>query len=164
MILGDVAAAVGKGLFAGLAGTAAMTLSQEIEMKFSGREPSTGPGDMVADLLGVEPRGQKEKESFSSLVHWTWGTLWGVPRGLISLAGLRGLHDSVPKVVLPPLHSDLPQRRGSRAQINLRVSLWTSECGQKCIDSRGVPIPPLMLLPWRQLEEGDQVTQARTIQ
>lgn len=90
MILGDVAATVGKGLFAGLAGTAAMTLSQKIEMKFSGREPSTGPGDMVADLLGVEPKGQEERETFSTLVHWTWGTVWGVPRGLISLAGLRG--------------------------------------------------------------------------
>ena len=90
MILGDVAAAVGKGLFAGLAGTAAMTLSQQIEMKFSGREPSTGPGDMVADLLGIEPKGQKERENFSNLVHWTWGTVWGMPRGLIALAGLRG--------------------------------------------------------------------------
>jgi hypothetical protein len=49
MILGDVATAVGKGLFAGLAGVAAMTLSQQIEMKLSGREPSTSPGDMVAD-------------------------------------------------------------------------------------------------------------------
>ena len=90
MVLGDVAGAVGKGLFAGLAGTAAMTLSQQIEMKFSGREPSTGPGDMVADLLGVEPKGQKERESFSNLVHWTWGSAWGVPRGLIALAGARG--------------------------------------------------------------------------
>jgi hypothetical protein len=90
MLLGDVAAAVGKGLFAGLAEVAAMTASQEIEMKLSGREPSTGPGDMFADLLGVEPKGQKERESFSNLVHWTWGTVWGVPRGLISLAGLHG--------------------------------------------------------------------------
>lgn len=56
MIFGAVAAAVGKGLFAGLAGTAAMTLSQQIEMKLSGREPSTGPGDMVADLLASATR------------------------------------------------------------------------------------------------------------
>jgi len=87
LILADVAAAFGKGLFAGLAGTAAVTLSQQIEMKFSEREPSIGPGDMAADLLGVEPKGQKERESFSNLVHWTWGTVWGVPRGFISLAG-----------------------------------------------------------------------------
>jgi hypothetical protein len=90
MILGDVATAVGKGLFAGLAGVAAMTLSQQIEMKPSGREPSSSPGDMVADLLGIEPKGQKERETFSNLVHWTWGAAWGVPRGLIALTGARG--------------------------------------------------------------------------
>jgi hypothetical protein len=47
---------------------AAITLSQEIEMKLSGREPSSGPGDLVADLLRVEPKGQKERETFSNLV------------------------------------------------------------------------------------------------
>jgi hypothetical protein len=53
-------------------------------------DPSTGPGDMVADLIGVEPKGQKERESFSNLVHWMWGSAWGVLRGLIALAGVRG--------------------------------------------------------------------------
>ena len=90
MALENVTAAIGQGLVAGFCGTAAMTLSQQIEMKLSGREPSTGPGDMVASLLGVEPKGQKERETFSNLVHWTWGTLWGLPRGLISLVGAKG--------------------------------------------------------------------------
>ena len=90
MALENVTAAIGRGLIAGFCGTAAMTLSQQIEMKLSGREPSTGPGDMVASLLGVEPKGQREKETFSNLVHWTWGTLWGLPRGLISLRGAKG--------------------------------------------------------------------------
>lgn len=37
MKLGDVAADVGKGLFAGVAGTAAMTVSSTLEMKIRGR-------------------------------------------------------------------------------------------------------------------------------
>ena len=90
MALENVTAAIGQGLIAGFCGTAAMTLSQQIEMKLTGREPSTGPGDMVARLLGVEPKGERERESFSNVVHWTWGTLWGLPRGLISLSGAKG--------------------------------------------------------------------------
>ena len=40
MSLGDVAADFGKGLFAGVAGTAAMTVSSTLEMKLSGRPTS----------------------------------------------------------------------------------------------------------------------------
>ena len=70
MILGDVAGAVGKALVAGFAGVIAMALYQEIEMKLSGCKSSTGPGDRVADLLGVKPKGEKDRETFSSLTHW----------------------------------------------------------------------------------------------
>ena len=53
--LGDLAAAVGKGLFAGAAGTVAMTVSSTIEMKLRGRLPSSAPARAAAKLLGVEP-------------------------------------------------------------------------------------------------------------
>lgn len=43
MSIGDVASNVGKGLFAGLAGTAAMTVSSTLEMKLSGRGASQTP-------------------------------------------------------------------------------------------------------------------------
>jgi hypothetical protein len=48
MKLGDVAAAVGKGLFAGAAGTAAMTLSSTIEMRLRRRPASSAPADAAA--------------------------------------------------------------------------------------------------------------------
>ena len=70
MKLGDMAAAVGKGLFAGAAGTAAMTLSSTTEMKLRGRPASSAPADAAAKVLGVEPKGEKEKARFSNLVHW----------------------------------------------------------------------------------------------
>ena len=43
MSIGDVAADFGKGLFAGVAGTAAMTVSSTMEMKLSGRGASQTP-------------------------------------------------------------------------------------------------------------------------
>ena len=90
MKLGDVAAAVGKGLFAGAAGTVAMTASSTIEMKLRGRPPSTAPATAAAKVLGVEPKGQKQEARFSNIVHWGYGTSWGAVRGLIAAAGLRG--------------------------------------------------------------------------
>ncbi|GAA4827307.1 hypothetical protein GCM10025787_01570 [Saccharopolyspora rosea] len=89
--LGRTAAAVGKGIFAGFAGTAAMTAGQLVEMKLRGRKGSTTPGDLVCGLLGVVPEGDAERERFSGLVHWTRGTGWGVLRGLLGAAGLRGV-------------------------------------------------------------------------
>src|SRR5919107_513268 len=61
MKLGDVAAAVGKGLFAGAAGTAAMTLSSTMEMKLGGRPASSSPADAAPKVLGVAPP------------FWEWG-------------------------------------------------------------------------------------------
>ena len=90
MKLGDVAAAVGKGLFAGAAGTAAMTASSTIEMKLRGRPPSSAPATAAAKVLGVEPSGQREQARFSNIVHWGYGTSWGAMRGLLGAAGLSG--------------------------------------------------------------------------
>lgn len=54
MRTGDVAGAVGRGLSAGMAGTALMTLSSTIEMKVQGREASSAPADAAAKVLGVD--------------------------------------------------------------------------------------------------------------
>jgi hypothetical protein len=91
MKLGDVAAAVGKGLFAGVVGTVAMTASSTIEMKLRGRPASSAPAAAASKVLGVEPKGQSGEARFASIVHWGYGTSWGAVRGLIGAAGLRGL-------------------------------------------------------------------------
>jgi hypothetical protein len=90
MKLGDVAASVGKGLFAGVVGTAAMTVSSTLEMKFRGRPGSSAPAQAAGKVLGVEPTGEAEAARFSNLVHWGYGTSWGAVRGLIGAAGLEG--------------------------------------------------------------------------
>lgn len=89
--LADVAADVGKGLFASAIGTAAMTASSTLEMKIRGRRGSTAPADAAAKILGFEPKGEAEQARFSNLVHWGYGTGWGAVRGVIgAAAGLRG--------------------------------------------------------------------------
>jgi hypothetical protein len=88
--LGDLAAAVGKGLFAGAAGTVAMTVSSTIEMKLRGRPPSSAPARAAAKLLGVEPADERAEARFSNIVHWGYGTAWGGVRGLLAAAGLSG--------------------------------------------------------------------------
>jgi hypothetical protein len=90
MNLGNVAAAFGKGIFAGVAGTAAMTLSSTIEMKLRGRPASSTPAQAAAKVLSVEPVDEEAQGRFSNLVHWGYGTAWGGARGLLAAAGLSG--------------------------------------------------------------------------
>lgn len=87
--LGELGAAIGKGLIAGLAGTVAMTLSQKIEMNITGRKPSTSPADAVKKVLHIKAE-KANKETFSNEVHYAYGSSWGVVRGLLSLAGITG--------------------------------------------------------------------------
>ena len=90
MKLGNVASDFGKGIFAGVAGTAAMTLSSTLEMKVRGRPASSTPALAAAKVLGVEPVDEEAKARFSNLVHWGYGTVWGGVRGLLAAAGLSG--------------------------------------------------------------------------
>jgi len=87
--VGKFASAIGKGLFAGLVGTAAITISQMIEMKITKRKGSTAPADAASKALDIKPATEADKQKFSQEVHWTYGTLWGVARGLLSLAGVK---------------------------------------------------------------------------
>jgi len=51
--LGDLGCVVGPGLLAGLAGTAAVTISQAVEMDLTGRQPSSTPAEAVEKVLGI---------------------------------------------------------------------------------------------------------------
>lgn len=89
--LGELGSAIGKGLLAGLAATAAMTLSQMIEMKITKREPSDATLKVVEETAGAKPASRAEKQLLSQEIHWSYGTVWGVARGLIGLTGLKGI-------------------------------------------------------------------------
>ena len=88
--LGEISSAVGRGLLAGAAGTAAMTVSSTIEAKLRGRVGSSAPADAAGKILGIQPRDPAGKARFSNVVHWGYGTSWGAVRGLIAESGLTG--------------------------------------------------------------------------
>jgi len=84
-----LAEAIGKGIVAGAIGTAAMTVSSTIEQKLRRRAASTAPADATAKVLGIESfTGDGARSRFSTLVHWGYGTGWGIPRGLLGAAGM----------------------------------------------------------------------------
>lgn len=95
MRMSEYAGAVGKGLIAGMAGTAAMTLSTTAEMKLTGRGASDTPARAVGKLLQIQPRNDEGRKRLSNAVHWSYGTSWGVARGLLAAAGLGGPAASV---------------------------------------------------------------------
>src|SRR5439155_24178294 len=84
-----LARTIGKGVVAGLAGTAAMTVSSTIEAKLRGRAFSDAPARATAKVLGIkEFEDARAKARFSDLSHWGYGTGWGIARALMREFGL----------------------------------------------------------------------------
>ena len=84
-----VADAIGKGLIAGFAGTAAMTVSSTLEARLRGRAPSSAPARATAKMLGIkEFEDGIAQARFNDLSHWGYGTGWGVLRGLLAATGM----------------------------------------------------------------------------
>jgi len=90
MGLGDTAAAVGKGLVAGAAGTVAMTVSSTLEAKLRKRGSSSAPADAAGKVLGVQSRDEAGEARFGTVVHWAYGTSWDAVRGLLHAIGMDG--------------------------------------------------------------------------
>jgi hypothetical protein len=82
-LLRTIAGEVGKGLLAGLAGTVAMTIASTIEAKLRRRPPSTVPAAAATRTLGIQPRDARAKARLSNLVHFAYGTGWGLARAAI---------------------------------------------------------------------------------
>ena len=88
-LINTVASNVGKGLVAGLAGTAAMTVSSSLEARIRHRAASSAPARATAKVLGIkEFEDDIAAARFNDLSHWGYGTMWGVVRGLLGAAGL----------------------------------------------------------------------------
>jgi hypothetical protein len=84
-----LARAIGKGVLAGFAGTAAMTVSSTLEAKLRGRAFSDAPARATAKVLGIkEFDDARAKARFSDLSHWGYGTGWGIARAVMRELGL----------------------------------------------------------------------------
>ena len=117
---------VGRGLAAGLAGTAALTISSTIEQKLRGRPPSTAPADAAAKVLGIHSfPSDNAKNAFSNAVHWSYGTGWGAVRALLgrrlSPAAATAMHLAAlwgsEQVMLPALEVAPPVTMWEREEV-----------------------------------------------
>lgn len=120
-----------QGVVAGLAGTAAMTVSSTLEARLRRREASTAPARAAQRVLGIESfRSEEKQERFSTLVHWGYGTGWGVFRAAIGAVGLRPavagpVHFAAmwggALVMLPALDVAPPVTRWGRTEVAIDV-------------------------------------------
>ncbi len=82
---------VGRGVVAGIAGTAVMTAFQKfIEMPITGREESFAPANFTGKLLPIRPENDKERQRLNLVTHFALGALWGTAFGLAGRAGVHG--------------------------------------------------------------------------
>jgi hypothetical protein len=91
MNLGTFASRLGMGLIAGAVGTAAITVSQLIEMRIRGRAPSASPAKASEKVLDVHPADDQAEQRFAQLVHWGYGTSQGAVRAVLDAAGVHGV-------------------------------------------------------------------------
>lgn len=113
----SVAAAAGLGLAAGVAGTAAMSVSTAIETRLGARPASAAAVQAAGKVLGIRPRGPGRARLFGALVHLGYGSGWGLARGILGCAGLSA---------------------SAAAAVHL-AALWTSE--QVALPALGVTPP-----------------------
>ncbi|HMD92527.1 MAG TPA: hypothetical protein VKG80_07770, partial [Trebonia sp.] len=83
---GSVATAAGLGVAAGLAGTAAMSVSTAIETRLGAQPASAAAAQAAGKALHVRPGNQW----FGALVHLGYGGGWGLARAALGQLGLSG--------------------------------------------------------------------------
>jgi hypothetical protein len=84
-----IADSIGRGLVAGVAGTAAMTVSSTLEARIRRRAASSAPARATAKVLGIKAFDSDLAQArFNDLSHWGYGTGWGVVRGLLAATGM----------------------------------------------------------------------------
>jgi hypothetical protein len=80
-----------RGALAGLAGTAAMTLAEQVEQRITARPDSYVPGRTLTALATRRRLPESAKPLLRNhLMHWGTGAAVGALRGIWSASGLRG--------------------------------------------------------------------------
>jgi len=82
----EAVGATGRGMVAGLAGAAAMSVSTNAEMRLRGRPPSDAPAKALARMLRVKPRGRR-KQALGIGGHLGTAVALGATRGLLDRVG-----------------------------------------------------------------------------
>ena len=86
-----LAANLGRGILAGVAGTVVMTAFQKfIEMPITGRGDSYAPADFAERALPVSPSTPQGRTQLNYVTHFCLGGMWGTAYGIAANAGLSG--------------------------------------------------------------------------
>ena len=150
MRLGDLAAGAGRGMAAGLVGTAAITASMTLEGKLRHKAEPTAAGEAVERILNVKPAGEDERLRLSRLVHWMYGTAWGAIRGVLGQARVpdpwaTALHYgavSATAMVMPPAigvmppPKELPAREMATSALHHLVYALAVTAAWRALDGR----------------------------
>ena len=82
---------LGRGVVAGVAGTAVMTAFQRlVEMPVTGRSDSFAPAHFAERVLPVHPRSPAGRSRLNTATHVALGGTWGAAYGIAARRGLRG--------------------------------------------------------------------------
>jgi hypothetical protein len=79
-----------RGLLAGAAGVAVMTLAEKIEQAFTGRPNSYVPAHTLERLLGLPEKPDSERLPLNWAMHWGQGIVLGAVRAIMAQHGIRG--------------------------------------------------------------------------
>jgi hypothetical protein len=79
-----------KGIVAGVAGVAAMTLAEKLEQAITRRPNSYVPAHTLERLLGLKRKPDRERVALNHVMHWGQGVMAGVIRALMASRGVRG--------------------------------------------------------------------------
>lgn len=86
-----MAASLGRGMLAGVAGTGVMTAFQKyMEMPLTGRDESYAPARLVEKLLPMSKKRGKKRRQINYVTHYALGLMWGAAYGVAAHKGLRG--------------------------------------------------------------------------
>ncbi|MEN3210456.1 hypothetical protein PUR23_10465 [Methylorubrum populi] len=86
----DLGSTLARGLVAGAAGVAAMTLAEKVEQSLTGRPNSYVPAHTLRRILGLPPRPDRERVRMNWAMHWGQGIALGPLRMLMAERGMRG--------------------------------------------------------------------------
>ncbi len=123
---GRAAGYLGKGLIAGIFGTIAITISQQIEMEKTGRSPSSTPYLAAQKVLQINAQNEIAENKLNNLVHYFYGTSLGLARGFLSILGIRGL-------IATLMHISIVQALAMIILPKLKIAPPASEWGRKVI-------------------------------
>jgi hypothetical protein len=86
-----LSALVGRGVVAGVGGTALMTAFQKlVEMPLTKRADSYAPANFAEKVTPVSTDSAQGRRRLNLVTHFALGTMWGAAYGIAAAKGLRG--------------------------------------------------------------------------